>query len=53
MKKRSVSFQQPLNLATQQALVFAGLAAISIVVVTGVLIVRIRASQIAQVGQNF
>ena len=42
-----------LDLATQQSLVFTGISAISIVVVTGVLIAQIRASQIEQVGQNF
>jgi signal transduction histidine kinase len=42
-----------LDLATQLSLVFTGISALSILVVTGVLIAQLRASQIAQVGQNF
>jgi signal transduction histidine kinase/DNA-binding response OmpR family regulator len=41
------------DLASQQALVFTGIAAAAIVLATGVLIAQIRASQIEQVGQNF
>ncbi len=43
----------PLDLATQQTLVFTGIAAASIVLVTGVLIAQIRTVQIAQVGDSF
>jgi len=42
-----------LDLATQQTFVFTAISAVSIVVVTGVLIAQIWASQIEQVGQNF
>ena len=42
-----------INLGTQQSLVFSGIAAISTLLVTGVLITQIRTSQIEQVGQNF
>lgn len=41
------------DLATQQSLFFAAIAAASIVVVTGVLVNQIRQSQIEQVGENF
>jgi signal transduction histidine kinase len=41
-----------LDLATQLVVVFTGIAVISIVAVTGVLIFQIRTWQIAQVGQN-
>jgi signal transduction histidine kinase len=47
------NFYTRLDLATQLSLVFTGISAISILVVTGVLIAQLRASQIAQVGQNF
>ena len=42
-----------LNLVTQQSLIFSGIAAVSILLVTGVFITQIRTSQIEQVGQNF
>jgi signal transduction histidine kinase/CheY-like chemotaxis protein/HPt (histidine-containing phosphotransfer) domain-containing protein len=45
--------REPLDLMTQQVLMFTVVAASAIVLVTGVLIVQIRASQIQQVGQNF
>lgn len=41
------------DLATQQALVFMAISALSILIVVGVLIHQIRESQIAQIGQNF
>lgn len=47
------SHRVKLDLATQQALVFTAIATAAIVLVTGVLIAQIRASQIEQVGQNF
>jgi signal transduction histidine kinase len=42
-----------LDLATQLSLVFTGISAVSIMVVTAVLIAQLRMSQIAQVGQSF
>jgi hypothetical protein len=42
-----------LDLATQLSLVFTGISAMSILVVTGVLIAQLRTSQITQVGQSF
>ncbi len=42
-----------LDLATQQTFVFFGIAAVSIILVTGALAFQIRSSQIAQVGQSF
>lgn len=42
-----------LDLTTQLALVFTIIAALSILTVTGVLIVQIRQSQIQEVGHNF
>jgi hypothetical protein len=42
-----------LDLATQLSLFFIAFSAASIVLVTGVLIVQIRAAQIDQVGRNF
>ncbi|HET7091177.1 MAG TPA: GAF domain-containing protein [Anaerolineae bacterium] len=42
-----------LDLATQHTFVFFGIAAVSIVLVTGALAFQIRSSQIAQVGQRF
>jgi signal transduction histidine kinase len=42
-----------LDLATQLSTVFTGISAVSILVVTGVLIAQLRASQVTQVGQNF
>ena len=41
-----------LDLATQQSLIFAGISAVSIFLVTGVLIAQIRTYQIAQIGQS-
>lgn len=46
-------FYTRLDLTTQQTLVFTGISAAAILLVTGVLIAQIRASQIDQVGQNF
>jgi hypothetical protein len=42
-----------LDLATQLALIFTAISAISITLVTAVLIAQLRTSQIAQVGQSF
>jgi signal transduction histidine kinase len=42
-----------LDLAAQLSLVFTGISALSILVVTGVLIAQLRALQIVQVGQSF
>jgi signal transduction histidine kinase/HAMP domain-containing protein len=42
-----------LDLATQLPLLFAAISAVSILVVTGVLIAQIRDSQVAQVERNF
>ena len=42
-----------IDLATQQALVFALISTLSIVLVTGVLVVQIRTSQVEQVGHGF
>jgi serine phosphatase RsbU (regulator of sigma subunit) len=42
-----------LDLATQLSLLFTGISALSILVVTGVLINQIQRSQINEVGQNF
>jgi len=47
------AYYSRLDLATQLALVFTGISAISITVVTAVLIAQLRTSQIAQVGQSF
>lgn len=41
------------DIATQQALVFMAISALSILIVVGVLIHQIRESQVTQVGQNF
>ena len=41
------------DLATQQSLIFATIFALSIVLVTGVLMVQISNNQIEQIGQNF
>jgi signal transduction histidine kinase len=49
----SACYHTRLDLATQQTLVFTAISAVSIFLVTGVLIAQIRASQIEQVGQNF
>jgi signal transduction histidine kinase len=42
-----------IDLATQQALVFALISTLSIVLVTGVLVAQIRTSQVEQVGHGF
>lgn len=51
--RRRSPYHTPFNLATQQSLIFTMIFALSIVLVTGVLIVQIRNNQIEQVGQNF
>jgi signal transduction histidine kinase/DNA-binding response OmpR family regulator/HAMP domain-containing protein len=47
------SHRSRMDLVTQQVLVFTVISASSIVVVTGVLIAQIQASQIEKAGQNF
>jgi signal transduction histidine kinase len=47
------TYYTPLDLATQLSTVFTGISAVSILVVTGVLVAQVRASQVTQVGQNF
>jgi len=47
------SHRARLDLVTQQVLVFTVISASSIVIVTGVLIAQIQASQIEKAGQNF
>jgi signal transduction histidine kinase/DNA-binding response OmpR family regulator/HAMP domain-containing protein len=42
-----------LDLSTQQSFVFTAISAISIVLITWVLVAQIRTSQIEEVGQNF
>jgi signal transduction histidine kinase/HAMP domain-containing protein len=51
--RSKATYYTRLDLATQLSLVFTGISAVSILVVTSVLIAQLRASQIAQVGQNF
>jgi PAS domain S-box-containing protein len=47
------AYHTRIDLTTQQSLVFISIATASIILVTGVLIAQIRASQIEQVGQAF